>query len=120
MKEPRRIPTNRRRGKFDEERERRMLEAAVRRGLGDWVAWGLANGYIVPFVRLTPLKWREIKVACNFADACNCGERKIALNKFGRWIVRPFRRAAAKARAIRQRLSAAIRRCLAGRDQSHR
>jgi hypothetical protein len=96
MSQPRRIPPKRRRGKFDEERERRMEAMASGNGLGDWVAWGLANGYIVPFVRLTPLKWREIKVACNFADACNCGERKIALNKFGRWIVKPFRRAAAR------------------------
>lgn len=115
MREPRRIPPNRRKSPLP------LATVSQRESwyprIGDWLAKLLAN---IPWVRMTPKRWRQIKVAWGFADACNCSERKIALNKFGRWIVKPFRRAAANARAIRQRLSAAIRRCLAGRDQSHR
>jgi hypothetical protein len=66
---------------------------------GDWVGVALAS---IPILRLTPKRWREIKVACGLSDACGCGERKIALNRFGRWVVKPFRRFFAWLRARSQ------------------
>ena len=54
---------------------------------GDWIGIVLAN---IPILRLTPQRWREIKVAYGFTDACNCPERKIKLNIFGRRIARPL------------------------------
>lgn len=58
--------------------------------IGDWVSKALAS---IPFVRLTPKKWRELKVRCGLSGACSCVERQIGLNRFGRWVVKPFRRA---------------------------
>jgi len=62
------------------------------------MAWALAKGYVIPFVKMTPRKWRQWKVSCGLSGACGCTERKIGLNKFGRWVVKPFRRLAASVR----------------------
>lgn len=71
-------------------------ECGRRGGLGSLLAKALAKGWVVPFVKITPANYRRWKVACNFADACCCGERKIQLNNFGRRVVKPFRDFAAR------------------------
>jgi len=77
MKEPRRIPTNRRRGKFDEERERRLQAEAERRGLGDWIADRLSSIGITE----SRVNW----VLSRFVESPNCGcsRRRGYLNRFG-------------------------------------
>jgi hypothetical protein len=57
-------------------------------GLGDSFAYALARGWVVPFVKITPKSYRRFKVRWGFADACNCGERKEKLNRFGRWVAK--------------------------------
>lgn len=82
MREIRRIPTKRRRGKFDEERERRLLEEAGRRGLGDWFADRLGGIGVTESRVNWVLSW--------FVDRpeCGCSRRRGTLNRFGWWVAK--------------------------------
>lgn len=73
----RRLPTKRRRGKFDEERELRLREEAVRRGLGDWIAERLSS------VGITEARVNWLLSWFVEAPSCGCSKRRGTLNRFG-------------------------------------
>lgn len=69
-------------------------------GWGDKLVWLLAH---VPFFPITKESYRRWKVRNGFADACNCGERAEALNRFGRAVGKRLRATWRRIRAWLQR-----------------
>lgn len=76
----RRIPTKRRRGKFDEEREARLIAEAARRGLGDWIADRLSS------VGITEERVSRVLAWFGWKRGCGCSRRRGPLNRFGWWV----------------------------------
>lgn len=51
-------------------------------------------------ISITPASYRRFKVRWGLADACNCGERKEKLNRFGRWVAKWRKRIAGRWKAL--------------------
>lgn len=77
---PRRIIPARRRGKFDEEREDRLIAEAARRGLGDWIADRLSS------VGITEDRVNRVLERFGYEGGCGCSRRRGPLNRFGWWV----------------------------------
>lgn len=86
---PRRIPPKRRPPDPNRVHKRKTVPKPTRWYLfGDWLAYGLAKGYVIPFFKLTKKRYRIIKYRCGFSKTCGCGNRQEGLNVVGRFVHR--------------------------------
>lgn len=85
---PRRIPTKRRPPDPNYVHKRKVTPKPAHWYLfGDWLSYGLAKGYVIPFVKLTKKRYRLLKYRCGLSKTCGCGNRQEGLNAVGRFIV---------------------------------